>query len=108
MYGLISKLDAVDGRREDLARILVEGSAEMPGCLSYFVAEDTTDPNGVWVTEIWHSRADHERSLSLPAVRAVMEKGRPLIAGRHAGRVIDWSLPARVIGRGVDDDPRRG
>jgi hypothetical protein len=35
MYGLIGKIEAVPGKRDDLARILLEGVSGMPGCLSY-------------------------------------------------------------------------
>jgi quinol monooxygenase YgiN len=53
----------------------------MPGCLSYIVAKDATDPNGVWITEVWDSEASHRASLSLPEVQAAIARGRPLIAG---------------------------
>ena len=53
----------------------------MPGCLSYVVATDPADPNGIWITEAWDSQASHDASLQLPAVKAAIAKGRPLIAG---------------------------
>lgn len=81
MYGLIGKIDAQPGQRDALISILVEGVAGMPGCLSYVVARDAEDPDGIWVTEVWESQADHEASLSLPSVQAAVQKGRPLIAG---------------------------
>lgn len=81
MYGLISRIDAVDGAREELAEILLEGVAEMPGCLSYVVAEDAEDENALWVTEVWDSETRHEEALSLPSVQEAMRKGRPLIEG---------------------------
>jgi quinol monooxygenase YgiN len=81
MYGLIGKITAVAGRRDDLANILVEGTAAMPGCLSYIVAADATEPDALWVTEVWDSRSSHQESLQLPPVQAAIAKGRPLIAG---------------------------
>ena len=81
MYGLIGKFTTIAGQRDALAALLVEGTSAMPGCLSYIVAKDGTDPDGLWVTEVWDSRASHEASLSLPAVQAAIAKGRPLIAG---------------------------
>lgn len=81
MYGLIGKFIAVEGKRDELIAILVEGVAGMPGCLSYVVAQDATDPQSLWVTEVWASQADHAASLELPAVRAAIARGRPLIAG---------------------------
>jgi quinol monooxygenase YgiN len=80
MYGLIGKIKAHPGRREDLVKILLEGSGEMPGCLSYIVAKDSKDADGIWVTEVWESEADHKASLGLASVKAAIAKGRPLIS----------------------------
>ena len=52
----------------------------LPGCLSYIVAKDASDPNAIWITEAWDSKARHEASLSLPSVKEAIAKGRPLIA----------------------------
>jgi quinol monooxygenase YgiN len=81
MYGLIAKMTAVPGRRDALVSILVDGVANMPGCLSYIVATDPTDPDAIWVTEVWDGQASHQASLALPSVKEAIAKGRPLIAG---------------------------
>ena len=81
MYGLIGKMIAVPGQRDALIALLVEGTGSMPGCLSYIVATDPTDPAAIWITEVWDSESSHKASLSLPAVQAAIAKGRPLIAG---------------------------
>ena len=81
MFGLIGKMTAAPGRRDELITILLDGVAAMPGCLSYIVAKDTTDPDVIWITEAWESKASHEASLSLPSVKDSIAKGRPLIAG---------------------------
>lgn len=81
MYGLIGKITAVAGQREALARILIDGTGGMPGCLSYVVAADTADADALWVTEVWDSQSSHQASLKLPGVQAAIAKGRPMIAG---------------------------
>ncbi len=81
MYGLIGKIMTKPGEREALMAILIEGTAAMPGCLSYIVAEDPADSEAIWVTEAWESQASHQASLSLPSVQQAMAKGKPLIAG---------------------------
>jgi quinol monooxygenase YgiN len=81
MYGLIAKITSTPGKRDALVAILVEGTAKMPGCLSYVVALDTGDPDGLWITEVWDNQDSHRASLQLPAVQAVIARGRPLIAG---------------------------
>lgn len=81
MFGLIGKMTAVSGQRDQLATILVEGVAGMPGCLSYVVAIDPADEATLLITEVWESQEAHQASLQLPAVQAAIQKGRPLIAG---------------------------
>ena len=81
MYGLIGKMNATPGQRDALIAILLEGTARMPGCLSYIVAKDTTDANAIWITEVWDTEANHQASLGLPAVQAAIARARPMIAG---------------------------
>jgi quinol monooxygenase YgiN len=87
MYGLIGKMTAVDGKRDELVAILLDGVSGMPGCLSYVVATDPADVNAIWITEAWDSKASHDASLALPSVKAAIAKGRPLIAAFGAGTV---------------------
>lgn len=81
MYGLIAKLTAVPGKRDELIAVLKDGTKGMPGCLSYILAKDYSEESILWVTEIWDSEASHDASLTLPAVKNAMAQGRPLIAG---------------------------
>ncbi len=81
MYGLIGNMKAVVGKRDELAALLLDGTRDMPGCLSYVIARDPQDADGLWITEAWESREHHQASLTLPAVQAAIAKGRPLIAG---------------------------
>jgi quinol monooxygenase YgiN len=80
MHGLIGKITAVEGKRDELIAILLQGTKEMPGCLSYIVAKDPSDPTAIWVTEVWEDQPRHKASLSLPAVQEAIAKGKPLIA----------------------------
>jgi quinol monooxygenase YgiN len=80
MYGLIGKITTKDGKREELIKILLEGTTEMPGCLSYIISKDSKDDNAIWVTEVWDSKESHKSSLSLPSVQEAISQGRPLIA----------------------------
>ena len=80
MYGLIGKMRAVSGQRDALISILLNGVSDMPGCLSYVVARDPADADAIWVTEVWDSQASHKASLSLPAVKDAISRGKPLIA----------------------------
>ena len=81
MYGLIGKMLASPGNRDALVALLLEGTGDMPGCLSYVVATDPADPNAIWITEAWDSADSHAASLTLPAVQQTIARARPLIAG---------------------------
>ena len=80
MYGLIGKITAKAGKRDQLIKILLEGTTDMPGCLSYIISKDSKDDNAIWVTEVWDSKESHKASLSLPSVKEAITRGRPLIA----------------------------
>lgn len=79
-FGMIGKMKAVPGKRDELVAILGGGTGSMPGCLVYLIAEDAKDADAIWITEIWDRKESHAASLQLPAVRAAIAKGRPLIA----------------------------
>ena len=80
MYGLIGRITAKAGKRDELIKILLEGTTDMPGCLSYIISKDSKDDNAIWVTEVWDSKKSHKSSLSLPSVQEAISQGRPLIA----------------------------
>ena len=80
MYGIIGKMIAQDGKRDELIAIMLDGARDMPGCISYVVAKDSTDGNAFWITEVWESQGSHSASLSLDSVQQAIAKGRPLIA----------------------------
>jgi len=89
MYGLIGKMVATPGQRDALISILLAGVNEMPGCLSYIVARDPKEADGIWITEVWTDQASHANSLKLPAVREAIARGRPLIASFGDGVVTE-------------------
>ena len=80
MWGMIAKITLLPGRRDDMIEILKESAADMPGCFSYVVAKDAADENTIWVTEVWDSMASHDASLSLPAVKNAIPRGKALLA----------------------------
>ena len=83
-FGLHGKLIAHPGRRDALAQILLDAAktvSRLPGCELYVVSTDDKDPHAVYVTEVWKAEADHKASLQMPEVRALIEKGRPMVAG---------------------------
>ena len=86
MHGLIGRMRAQAGQREALLAIMLEGTQNMPGCLSYIVARDPADADLIWITEVWDSRESHRASLQIPAVQAAIQRARPLIAAYESGQ----------------------
>ena len=80
LYGLSGTMTAVAGQREASIAILIQGTAAMPGCLSYIVAKDSTEENAIWITEVWDNKESHDASLSLPPVKQAIAAARPMIA----------------------------
>jgi quinol monooxygenase YgiN len=81
MYGIIGKMTTATGKRAEVISLLLQAVNAMPGCLSYVVAQDTADENGIWITEVWDSKDSHDASLSLPEVKKAIAAARPMIAG---------------------------
>lgn len=81
MYGLIGKILVAPGERAAVVQALLAGTREMPGCLSYIIAEATDDADAIWVTEVWESAEHHKASLGLPSVQAAITAARPHIRG---------------------------
>ncbi len=80
MFGMLAKITATNGDRDELIVHLLGGANELPGCVSYVVAKDLENDNTVWVSEVWASKESHAASLELDSVRTTIERARPLIA----------------------------
>lgn len=99
MYGLQGKILAKPGQRDALLALLVEASrgGAMPGCRLYVVSEVPAEPDTIAITEVWDDKAAHDASLQLEAVRTLIAKARPFIAG------MGDSLELRPVGgQGLD------
>jgi quinol monooxygenase YgiN len=84
MYGLTGKMIAQPGQRDTLISYLLqaaEGMRDLEGCYLYMVSSANDDPNGIWVTEVWRNKAEHDASLTLAGAQELIAKARPLIAG---------------------------
>lgn len=83
MYGLCGKVRAHEGQRNALLEYLLQAAdvlREVDGCYLYVIGTAPDDADGIWVTEVWRSQADHQGSLSHEAIRAIIASARPLIA----------------------------
>jgi quinol monooxygenase YgiN len=80
MWGLIAKITLLLGRRDEMVEILKESAAGMAGCLICVVAKDAIYESTIWVTEVWDSMASHDASLSLPAVKNAIPRGKAIVS----------------------------
>ncbi len=83
MYGLFGKMRSHPGRRDALIAHLLHAAdllRDLDGCYLYVVSSALDESDGVWVTEMWRSQADHQASLTHQAVRDLIAVARPLIA----------------------------
>lgn len=83
-YGLLNKLIAKPGQREQVVQILLESGTlfdDNPACLLYLVSESADDPNLVWVTDVWTSQEEHAEALKAPELRPFVERATPLLEG---------------------------
>ncbi len=83
-YAMFGKLTAHPGKREELAKMMLESSETlkgMEGCIYYILHEAEENPDDLWITELWESQEAHAASLKNDKVLAVISRCRPLIAG---------------------------
>lgn len=83
-FGMYVKFTAQAGHRDDLVAVLLDAASSMKdlvGCELYIVNVSDTEPDTVWVTEVWSDSNAHQSSLTTEASKALIERGRRLVAG---------------------------
>ncbi len=90
-FGLYGKIAVYPGQRDAMVEVLLEAAALLerdPHCELYTVNISPTEPDVVWVTEVWRSQADHEASLTRDDIQELIKGGRALIVGGERIEVI--------------------
>ena len=90
-YGLFGKFIAVEGKRDELAEILIQASRllqENKDCIHYIVGKSENE-NEVWVSEIWTNKEAHDKSLEPENIRNLIMSARPLIAEMPDGTELE-------------------
>lgn len=81
-FGLFGEITTHEGKRDELVNILLEAADamnELEECELYIVSIKEEVLDALWVTEVWQNEQAHKASLSLDAVKLLIQKGRPLI-----------------------------
>jgi quinol monooxygenase YgiN len=100
-FGLYGKIIVQSGQRDALVAILLEAAALMqhvPGCELYIVNISPTEPDVMWMTEVWTSQAAHEASLTKDEIKALIKRGMPLIVGGERIEIVP------IGGKGIPTD----
>jgi quinol monooxygenase YgiN len=86
-FANVGTLDAVPGKRDELAALLSQPSEGLreTGCLLYEVGVSDDAPDTVFVMELWESAEAHAASLQLPSVQAAIARARPILSGVMTG-----------------------
>jgi quinol monooxygenase YgiN len=82
-FGLTGKITTHTGQRDALVQLLLEaaeGMQSVEGCRLYIVSISENDPEAIYITEVWTNAEAHQASLALEEVKAIIQRGRPLIA----------------------------
>jgi quinol monooxygenase YgiN len=83
-YSLINKLTTKPGKRDEIIKILLEsGKAfnDNAACILYLVCEDATDPDRIWVIDVWTSKEAHTAALAQPELKPFIAQTIPLLEG---------------------------
>ncbi|GIP38367.1 monooxygenase [Paenibacillus sp. J31TS4] len=83
-YGLFVQFTTHPGQRDALAALLLEAAAaaqDIAECELYLVSVPESEPDCVYVTEVWSHKEAHDASLEAEETRASIQRAMPLIAG---------------------------
>ncbi|MGF7033641.1 quinol monooxygenase YgiN [Paenibacillus mucilaginosus] len=89
-FSMAAKFTAKTGGGEALAGLLLEAAASAQAnqaCEAYIVHVSDTEPDTLWVTEIWTSEEAHAEALAQPETREAIAKSMPYIAGVEGARM---------------------
>ncbi|MBW8785851.1 MAG: antibiotic biosynthesis monooxygenase [Novosphingobium sp.] len=79
-WGLLGRIRAVPGKREEVIAHLLDSSRDVPGKLVYLISLEIDDPDAFWITEVWRDKAAYDACLAMPEVQQGLALTGPLIA----------------------------
>jgi quinol monooxygenase YgiN len=97
-FGMQAVLTAQAGKGAELAELMLEASrlvSHLSGCEIYIVQRAIADADKILITEVWADQTSHQASLTDPAVRELIGRARPMIAG------MEHQLATPVGGKGL-------
>lgn len=83
-FSLFGKFTVQEGQRETMVDILLEAAESMKSldeCEVYLVNISESEPNSVYVYEVWSNENAHQASLTLETTQTLIRKAKPIITG---------------------------
>lgn len=79
-FAIFAKVVVKPGQRDAVLQVLLQASRlPMPGCDLYIVNVSASESDAIYVYEAWHSEADHDASLKMESVKALVLQARPMV-----------------------------
>ncbi|QOR64595.1 antibiotic biosynthesis monooxygenase [Cytobacillus suaedae] len=83
-FSLFGKFTVQEGKRDEMVDILLEAAESMKDldeCEIYLVNISDSEPNTVYVYEVWSDETAHQASLTLESTQTLITRARPIISG---------------------------
>ncbi|WP_100406987.1 putative quinol monooxygenase [Bacillus solitudinis] len=83
-FSLYGRFTVKEDDRDTLVDILLEAAQSMENlaeCEIYLVNISDTEPNSVFVYEVWSNEDAHQASLSLESTQTLIKRAQPIIMG---------------------------
>lgn len=81
---LFGKFTVQEGERDTMVDILLEAAESMENldeCEIYLVNISESEPNCVYVYEVWSNENAHQASLTLESTQTLIKRAKPIITG---------------------------
>ncbi|MCH1627708.1 putative quinol monooxygenase [Ferdinandcohnia quinoae] len=83
-FSLFGKFTVLEGERDTMVDILLEAAESMKNldeCEIYLVNISESEPNSVYVYEVWSNESAHQASLTLEDTQSLIRRAKSIITG---------------------------
>ena len=83
-FSLFGKFTVQEGQRDTMVEILLgaaESMDELEECEVYLINISESEPDSVYVYEVWSNEEAHQASLTLEATQKLIQRAKPIITG---------------------------
>ena len=90
-FGVIAHLTAQAGKRDAMIDAL-SGLIGMKGNISFIIAKDGKNADGIYITEVWESKEAHDLALGTDQFKASFGKAAPMMGGAPDLQADTWPV----------------